>query len=97
MSRVSKELMAVSKCCSFGPTVGFDCLFDRRDAKRSTEIIPVTVCEKEISNHKSTWAFPGIANEQELILVQAGIFYASLQVLAALKICPFHLSELGIS
>ncbi len=88
--------MAVSKCCSFGPIVGSDCSFDRRDAKRSTEIIPLTACKKEISNHKSTWAFSGIANEQELILVRAGIFYASLQDLAALNICPFHRSELGI-
>ena len=62
MSRVSKDLMAVSKCCSFGPIMGSDCSFDHRDAKRSIEIIPLTACKKEISNHKSTWAFSGIAN-----------------------------------
>ena len=56
--------MAFSRC-SFGPIVVTDCSVNRRDAKKSFDIIPLTECQKEISNHKSTWSFSGVESEED--------------------------------
>ena len=87
--------MALSRC-SFGPIVGTDCSVDRRDSKKSFDIIPLTECQKEIANHKSTWSFSGVESEGELILARAGIFHAKSRGQGPLNICPYHRSELGI-
>ena len=87
--------MALSRC-SFGPIVGTECSDDLRDAKRSFDIIPLTECKKEISSHKSTWAFSGVESEEDLILARAGIFYPTSKDQRHLNICPYHHSELGI-
>ena len=92
---LSKD-MAFSTSCSFGPIVGTGCSFDRKDRTRSADIILFSECKKDITNHKSTWAFSGVESEEELILARAGIFYAKPQDRSTLNICPYHRSELGI-
>ena len=69
--------MALSRC-SFGPIMGTDCSVIWRDAKKSFDIIPLTECQKEISNHESTWCFSGVESEEDLISARAGIFYIML-------------------
>lgn len=84
------------KACSFQSIVGTNCSFDRRSRKKAFKIIPLSLCNKDISNHKSTWWFSGFETEQDLILARAGLFYAKPHDVSALNICPHHRSELGI-
>ena len=87
--------MALSRC-SFGPIMGTNCSVVWRNAKKSFDIIPLTECLKEISNHESTWCFSGVESEEDLISAQAGIFYAKSRGQSSLNICPYHRSELDL-
>ncbi|CAH3124605.1 unnamed protein product [Pocillopora meandrina] len=59
--------------CSFESLVGTLCSFDRRDKHRSTEIVPLSLCNKDVTGHRSTWYFSGIESETDFILAR-GIF-----------------------
>ena len=87
--------MALSRCSS-GPIMGTDCSVDWRDPKKSFDIIPLTECQKEISNHKSTWSFSGVESEEDLIPARAGIFCAKSRGQSPLNIWPYHRSELDL-
>ena len=82
--------------CSFESLVGTLCSFDRKDKHRSTEIVPLSLCNKDVTGHKSTWSFSGIESETDLILACAGIFSVTLRDLSSFNICPFRHSELSI-
>ena len=82
--------------CSFESLVGTPCSFDRRDNHRSTEIVPLSLCNKDVTGHRSTWSFSGIESETDLILALAGIFSVTSRDLSSFNICPFHRSELDI-
>ena len=82
--------------CSFESLVGTPCSFDRRDKHRSTEIVPLSLCNKDVTGHRSTWHFSGIESETDLILARVGIFSVTSRDLSSFNICPFHRSELGI-
>ncbi|CAH3018511.1 unnamed protein product [Porites evermanni] len=60
--------------CSFESLVGTQCSFDRRDKHRSTEIVPLSLCNKDVTGHRSSWSFSGIESETDLILARVGIF-----------------------
>ena len=87
---------AMEGSCSFKPLVGTPCSFDRRDKHRSTEIVPLSLCNKDVTGHRSTWSFSGIESETDLILARVGIFSVTSRDLSSFNICPFHRSELGI-
>ena len=78
--------------CSFKFGVGSACSYDRRDRSKLFELVPLVSCNK---GHKNAWCFAVVENENELILARAAIFYMSAKDINALKICPFHRSELG--
>jgi len=82
--------------CSFKSIIASDCSYDRRDKSENTSIVPLSSCQKDLASHKSVWKFHGVENEEELILCRAGIYYAQPNDVAALNVCPFHRSELGI-
>ena len=83
--------------CSFESLVGTPCSFDRRDKYRSTEMVPLSLCNKDITGYRSTWSFSGIKSETDLILARVGIFsLMTSRELSSFNICPFHRSELGI-
>ena len=82
--------------CSFEPLVSTPCSFDRRDKHRSTHIVPLLLCNKDVTEHRSTWSFSGIESETDLILARVGIFSVTSRDLSSSNICPFHRSELGI-
>ena len=82
--------------CSFESLVGTPCSFDRRDKHRSTEIVPLSLCNKDVTGHRSTWSFSGIESETDLILARVDIFSVTSRDLSSFNICPFHRSELGI-
>ena len=87
---------AMEGSCSFESLVGTPCSFDRRDKHRSTEIVPLSLCNKDVTGHRSTWSFSGIESETDVILARVGIFSLTSRDLSAFDICPFHRSELGI-
>ena len=64
--------------------------------KKSFDIIPLTECQKEISNHESYWCFSRVESEEDLISARAGIFYAKSRGQSPLNICPYHRSELDL-
>ena len=87
---------AMEGSCSFEPLVGTPCSFDRRNKHRSTDIVPLLLCNKDVTGHRSTWSFSGIESETDLILARVGIFSMTSRDLSSSNICPFHRSELGI-
>ncbi|CAH3124139.1 unnamed protein product, partial [Pocillopora meandrina] len=82
--------------CSFQSLVGTPCSFDRRVRHRSTEIVPLSLCNKDVTGHRSTWSFSCIESETDFILARVGIFSVTSRDLSSFNICPFHRSELGI-
>ena len=82
--------------CFFESLVGTPCSFDIRDKHRSTEIVPLSFCNKDVTGHRSTWSFSGIESETDLMLARAGIFSVTSRNLSSFNICPFHRSELDI-
>ena len=87
---------AMEGSCSLESLVGTPCSFDRRDKYRSTEIVPLSLCNKDATGRRSTWSFSGIERETGLILARVGIFSVTSRDLSSFQICPFHRSELGI-
>ena len=79
--------------CSFEPLVGTPCSFDRRDKHRWTDSVLLLLCNKDVTEYKSTWSFSGIESGTDLILARAGIFFRDVK---GSNICPFHRFELGI-
>ena len=82
-------------CCSFKALVGGVCGYDTKDRKRSTEIVPLLSCDRDISNHKSLYKFTGQEDEVELILCRVAKFKKN-ERLSSMTICPNHRSKLGI-
>ena len=60
---------AMEGSCSFESLVGTPCSFDRRDKHRSTEIVPLSLCNKDVTGHRLTWSFSGIESETDLIIL----------------------------
>lgn len=82
--------------CSFKSIVGTGCGFDKKDRKRSTEIIPLILCKKDISKHSSALGFGGPQDEIDLILCRANRFNFSEQRVSSMTICPNHRASLGV-
>ena len=57
---------AMEGSCSFESLVGTPCSFDRRDKHRSTEIVPLSLCNKDVTGHRSTWSFLVLKAKQTL-------------------------------
>ena len=81
--------------CSFRPLVGGFCTFARRDKAKSTEIVPLLTCEKDISSHISSLAFADVENEVDLLLARSAIFTRPKNI-GEFTICPSHRSNLGV-
>ena len=72
------------------------CSNDRRDRTKSTNVVALVSCDKDISGHKSFLSITDVNSEKELLLARAGIFSLPSDI-QTLTICPFHRSSLGIS
>lgn len=83
--------------CSFKDYkfVAGSCSNDRRDRTKSTNVVALVSCDKDISGHKSFLSITDVNSEKELLLVRAGIFSPPSDI-QTLTICPFHRSSLGI-
>ena len=82
-------------CCSFKALVGGVCGYTTKDRKRRNEIVPLLSCNKNISNHNSTYKFTGPEDEVDLILCRAARF-TKTERLCSMTICPNHRAKLGL-
>ena len=83
--------------CSFNRIVGGNCSYDPKDRKKSTEILPVQSCKRDITGRKSLWSIPDVENEVELILARASIFLSpDHKDTLSYTICPAHRASLSI-
>ena len=74
--------------CSFLNIVGGICGADERTSS-STSVTPLTLCNRDIKNHKKSLKFSGIETEEELILARCGCFQKPAN-LSDMTICPVH-------
>jgi hypothetical protein len=87
--------MDVSETCSFQAIVGVQCGFDAKDRNKSTRIILLTNCTRDIDEHKRYFCITGVESKTELILARACIFESPRNV-DSFKICPRHRASLGV-
>ena len=82
--------------CSFLNTVGGICGADKRTSS-STSVTPLTLCNRDIKNHKKLLKFSGIETEVELILASSrcGCFQKPAN-LSDMTIYPVHRAKLCI-
>jgi len=81
--------------CSFVAIVGGVCGADTRDRNRSSAVIPLSLCEKDINSHKKSLQLSGVEMEADLILARSGTFDRP-ENFSEITICPSHRSSLGI-
>ena len=83
--------------CSFQRLVGGYCSQDKRSraAEKSSVILPLRSCEKDISAHKLAVGVNDGESEVDIILARASIFNVPLDI-SDMTICPAHRSSLGI-
>ena len=82
-------------CCSFKSITGGTCGVDYRNKTSSVvQVVPLLSCSRDISNHKSSFAFTGPEHEVDLILCRAAIFSMPDNV-SSMTICPLHRAKLG--
>ena len=83
--------------CSFNKLVGGNCSNYPKDRKKSTEILPLQSCKRDIAGHKSLWLIPDEENKVELILARASIFSSpDHKDTLSHTICPAHRASLSI-
>ena len=84
-------------CCSFKSFIFVrgSCSNDRRDRTKSTNIVPLLSCDKDISGHTSFLSITDVNSEVDLLLARASIFSPPDDI-QRLTICPFHRSSLGM-
>ena len=85
-----------SESCSFRAIVSGQCGFDPKDRNKSTTIISLRNCTRDIDEHKRYLCITGVESEIELILARACIFESSRN-LDSFTICPHHRASLGVS
>ena len=81
--------------CSFSSIVGGICSFDPKDKRKSTEIVPLVTCDRDISTHTSLWSISDVKTEVQLILARASIL-SPPEENTSLTICQSHRASLGI-
>ena len=60
--------------CSIGTLIGSECGTTSSKLKVTQETIPISLCQKDVSNHWHTTSVTDISTEYDLILTRAGVF-----------------------
>ena len=81
--------------CTLKIVVGGTCGHDPRDRQKLCSVIPMYVCQKDVSKHERTFKFFGHENEVDLILSRAGVFTTPKDI-ETWTICPLHRAKLGL-
>ena len=95
ISIVASCSLVMEVCCSFKWIVGGICGSDSRDRKHEVQVVPLTSCTRDITNHLASLSFSGPGNEVDLLLCRAGMFKEP-HSLNIMTICPLHRGKLGV-
>ena len=79
--------------CSFKKIVDSICGTDQRYNHET--VVPLSSCDKDISNHSRSFGISDVHSEIELILARASVFLRPEDI-SFWTICPAHRSSLGI-
>ena len=79
--------------CSFQKLVGGVCTSDKRYER--AVVVPVSSCERDVSEHTRSFGISDVNSEVELILARASVFSLPRDI-STWTICPAHRSSLGI-
>lgn len=82
--------------CSFSNlTTGSVCGPGSKSRSKSSQVVPLVSCNKNISNHNKMLRFTGCDTEVELILARSCLFEKPENIME-MMICPLHRETLGI-
>ena len=83
-----------SMSCSIGNLIGRECGTTSSKLNITKETIPISLCQKDVSNHLHTTSVTDIGTEYDLMLTRAGVFeYDEKYVWKT--VCPKHRYQLG--
>ena len=81
--------------CSIRKHVGTECGDVSGKVNLSPEILPLTMCKRNIDGHLRTVSLTDVTSEEELILARIDIFESDDEVLSSYTVCPKHRYQLG--
>ena len=82
-------------CCLGKSLIGGVCVYNTRDRKRETEIVPLLSCSKNIASHRSAFKLTGPEDEIDPILCVASMFTKNTRS-STMTICPNHRAKFGL-
>ena len=77
-----------SMSCSIGTLIGSECGTTSSKLNITQEKIPISLCQKDVSNHFHTTSVTDISTEYDLILTRAGVFEYDKEYISRTTVCP---------
>ena len=74
--------------CSIGTLIGSECGTTSSKLNITQEKIPISLCQKDVSNHFHTASVTDISTEYDLILTRAGVFAYDKEYISRTTVCP---------
>ena len=81
--------------CSIGTLIGSECGTTSSKLNITQEKIPISLCQKDVSNHFHTTSVTDISTEYDLILTRAGVFEYDEKYISRTTVCSKHRYQLG--
>ena len=84
-----------SMSCFIGTLIGSECGTTSSKLNITQETIPISLCDKDVSEHLHTTSVTDISTEYDLILTRAGVFEYDEEYISRTTVCPKHRYQLG--
>ena len=81
--------------CSIGTLIGSECGTTSSKLNITQEKIPISLCQKDVSNHFHTTSVTDISTEYDLILTRAVVFEYDKEYISRTTVYPKHRYQLG--
>ena len=81
--------------CSIGTLIGSECGTTSSKLNITQETIPISLCQKDVSNHLHTTSVTDISTEYDLILTRAGVFEYDEEYISRTTVWQKHRYQLG--
>ena len=81
--------------CSIGTLIGSECGTTSSKLNITQEKIPISLCQKDVSNHFHTTSVTDISTEYDLILTRACVFEYDEKYISRTTVCSKHRYQLG--
>jgi hypothetical protein len=81
--------------CTIRKHVETECGDVSEKVNLNPEILPLSMCKRNIDGHLSTVGLTDVTSEADLILARIGIFEYDDEVLSRYTVCPKHRYQLG--